>query len=151
LAFTLSSALCAEAQLGIVDCIGQGEIRTSHAQGVVVDPTGIPVPSVVVSLYAAGTGKLKSTTGPNGKFSIEAPEGQYRFKVEASPFAGPDTELRLGRDLISVLHPNELHVVLGLAGSFCPWVATSDRAFKREINSNKQRLQEKVQKNATQK
>ena len=137
-------------QFGIVDCFGQGKAITSRVQGMIVDPTGVPVPGARISLTAEGKPILETRSGSDGRFSLKAPAGQYIFRVDVAPFAGPEIELDLGKDLASLLHPNSMHVILGL-GSFCPWVTTSDRNLKRETELNKQRLKESTQKNATQK
>jgi len=66
-------------------------------------------------------------------------------------FQTSQTELNVGEDLIGLVHPSDLHVILGLNGSDCAWVTTSQKEFKQIVNSNKKRSEESVQRNATQK
>jgi len=136
-------------QFGIVDCFGQGRVLASRAQGMIVDPTGVPVPGARISLTAEGKPSLETRSGSDGRFLLKAPAGLYIFRVDVAQFAGPEIELDLGKDSTSLLHPNSMYVMLGLAGSFCPLVTTSDRMLKRETELNKQRLKESTQNNAT--
>ena len=76
--FVLTIACHAE---GIVDCVIQGRVRTPSVRGIVVDPTGVPVPDTLVVLEANGEKVRQAKSGTDGKFNLSAPAGTYSFKV----------------------------------------------------------------------
>jgi hypothetical protein len=119
-------------------------------RGVVVDPTGVPLSDAIVSLSGDTNSKFETKSDAEGGFSLRVPDGHYTFKVEMKMFAGPEIGLDVSRDVANVIHPKYLKVLIGLPGSFCPWVTTDDKQFKYEIAENKKRLQESAKKNATQ-
>jgi hypothetical protein len=55
----------------------------------------------------------------------------------------------MSKDPVSTDHPSDLRVILGMAGSFCPWVTTGQRGFQKIVRANKKRLKEATQTNAT--
>ena len=138
-------------QFGIVDCFGQRNVRTADVRGIVVDPTGTPVPNAEILMSEDGVPKMRAISDSQGRFRLNVPAGTYIFKVEFEPFAGPEIGLDVGRDLTNFFRPEEMKVLLGIRGSFCPWVTTNDRKFTHEIAQNRKQLEESAKQNATQK
>jgi hypothetical protein len=141
---------------GIVDCFGQPRVQVSRLMGTVFDPTGVPVPGAEVQLFpAAGFQNprvkplVETTTDDAGNFRLDSKPGTYMFEVKSPAFEGTQVEIDLGRDLVNTLHPARLYVMLGLAGSFCPWVTISKRGFEHEVEINQKRLDSKSTENTT--
>ena len=133
---------------GIVDCIGQSKIQASRLVGTVFDPTGVPIPGAQVQLFPAAALQdpglkplAETTTDEAGFFRLDSKPDAYMLAVKSPAFVGPQVEIDLGKDLVSTLHPTKLYVILGLAGSFCPWVTRSKRGVEHEIQLNKRRLE----------
>ena len=137
-------------QFGIVDCVSQAKLTASRLVGVVVDPSGVPVPHANVSITANENARIATVTDSKGRFSLNAPAGEYLLVVKATPFVSAEVGVRLGRDVAGIVHHNDLYVILGLAGSFCPSITTSVKAFRRTVRDNNNRMQESAKKNATQ-
>ncbi len=135
----------------IIDCVTQGKVQARDVRGMVVDPTGFPAPGAVVTLESDGSQTREAETDAEGRFHLNAPAGQYKFKVTFHEFIGVAVDLQTGRDLSNAFSRDDLHVVLGPFGSFCSLVTTSHREFTRRIEANKQQLRGKIQNNATQK
>jgi hypothetical protein len=66
---------------GIVDCVIQGRVQTPSVRGIVVDPTGVPVPDAHLVLEENGEMAGQAATDTDGKFNLNASAGTYRFKV----------------------------------------------------------------------
>ncbi|HME57577.1 MAG TPA: carboxypeptidase-like regulatory domain-containing protein [Terracidiphilus sp.] len=133
-----------------VDCISPKLLKVSRVQGQVFDITGAAVPGVVVSLVQDGKSTAQFHTGSNGEFQFKPAPGLYLLKAEVPAFQRASVELKVGRDLWNLLHPSTLRVIVGLYGSFCPWVTTSNREFQKMVRANNQRLKEHTETNATQ-
>jgi len=144
------SAHVAHAQ-GIVDCVYPGRVSVSSVQGQVFDPFGAVVPGVVITLVDQHDATLHTTTDGQGRFHLSTSPGKYRFKAIYPMFQTGQTELNVGEDLIGVVHPSDLHVILGLDGMYCAWVTTSRKEFQQIIKDNKKRSEESTQRNATEK
>ena len=143
-------------RFGIVDCFGQRKVRVSRVVGKVFDPTGVAVPGAKILLSGVGeymqpnaNPASESIADNAGRFVIKAVPGDYMLEIETPAFVSPHVEIDLGRDLVSFAHPENLYVMLGLSGSFCPWVTTSRRAFDREVRLNRKRLQNTGPESAT--
>jgi len=136
---------------GIVDCVYPGHVVVSRVQGQVADPFGVAVPGVTVTLVDKRGSTLRATTDSQGRFSVDASPGEYSFKAALSNFQASQTQLNVGEDLAGLFHPSNLHVILGMAGSFCPWITTNESEFRSNISRNKKRSEESTQRNATQK
>ncbi|MGO8758835.1 MAG: carboxypeptidase-like regulatory domain-containing protein [Terracidiphilus sp.] len=134
-----------------VDCVYPGRVSVPRVQGQVFDPLGTAVPGVVVKLVDQRGSTLQATTDGQGRFRLAAPPGEYSFTAVLPMFQTSQTELSVGEDLAGLVHPRNLYVVLGMAGTFCPWVTTSEKEFRNIINGNKKRSEESTQRNATQK
>lgn len=143
-----SSLICAQ---GIVDCVYPGHVAVSRIEGEVFDPFGVVVPGVVVSLVSEQGSTLQTKTDNEGRFRLAASAGNYSFRAVFPMFQASQTELSVGEDLAGLVHPSNLRVILGMTGSFCSWVTTSQKEFRNIINSNKKRSEESAKKHATQK
>jgi hypothetical protein len=147
---TLSLPQFAHTQ-GIVDCVYPGRVSVSRVEGQVFDPSGTVVPGVIITLADERGSKIQTTTDGQGRFRLAASPGEYSFTAVVPMFQTSQTRLNVGEDLAGLFHPSNLRVILGMAGSFCPWVTTSQREFRDVISSNKKRIEEAAQGNATQK
>lgn len=136
---------------GIVDCVNPATLNVSRVKGQVFDPTGVVVPRVAVSLTSEQGTNLTAISDREGRFRFPAATGRYQLKSALPMFQPAAVELDVGKDAVRLINPSDIRVILGLAGSFCPWVTTSNREFQRIIRANKKRLKETVQYNATQK
>ncbi len=145
---TLNARSSATAQ---VDCISPAPITVSRVQGQVFDPTGAVVPGVVISLVGEGGSTLQVTTDQQGRFQLSVSPGRYILKAVVPMFQMAAIELNVKEDVNALNPSGELRVILGLGGSFCPWVTTSNREFQQIIRANKKRIEESAQRNATQK
>ncbi len=134
-----------------IDCITPAKLSVSQVRGQVFDPFGIPVSDATVSLVSRNGKSLETTSDETGRFALDAPLGLYFLKVEQQGFALSSTELYVGRNLWTTIHRQELRVMLGFAGSYCPWVTTSKREFLTAVQANIKRLKDTFQTNATQK
>jgi len=147
---SLPLSLSAHSQ-GIVDCVSPSHISVSRVQGQVFDPSGVAVPGVTVSLVDKRGARQEIETDSQGLFHIEALPDSYEFKAAQRSFETASAGLYiLGREDVGP-RPDYLYVVLGMGGSFCPWVTASKHEFQRIIRDNKKRMREAAQQNATQK
>ncbi len=135
----------------IVDCVYPGHVLVSRAQGKVVDPTGVAIPGAAVAFADDHGVTLQTKTDNRGMFRLAARPGMYSFKASFPMFEPAHADLEVGRNLVRLVRPSDLHVILGLGGSDCAWVTTSQRKFKQIIESNKKRSEVAVQKDATKK
>lgn len=133
-----------------VDCVSPRTLKVSRVQGQVFDISGNAVPGVVVSLVQDGKPTAQFHTGSNGEFQFKAAPGRYVLKAVVPAFQSTSVELEVGSDLGNLFHPSTLYVIVGLQGSFCPWVTTSNREFQKIVRANNQRLKEHAETNATQ-
>ncbi len=143
-----SSLICAQ---GIVDCVYPGHVAVSRVQGRVFDWSGTIVPGVVVTLVDERGSKMQTTTDSQGHFHLAPSPGEYSSTAVFPMFQTSQTKLNVGEDLVGLAHPSNLFVIIGMAGSFCPWVTTSQKEFRNIISGNKKRIEEAAQRNATQK
>ena len=134
-----------------VDCVQNRTSKVSDIQGVVVDPFGIAVPAATVTAWDQNGHVASTQTNAVGRFSIRTSKGKYEFKASMHAFEDGKVELIVRRNVFSSLRHEQLYVILGLAGSYCSWVTTSDKDFEYNIRANKKRSKEFEQKNATQK
>ena len=135
---------------GIVDCVFPGHIAASRVQGEVVDPFGVAVPGVTVTLVDEQGSRQQTSTDSEGRFRLSTQPGKS-FEATFPNFQRSQTVLSVGEDAAGLLHPRNLHVILGLNGSYCAWITTSEKEFHQIISSNKKRSEESAQRNATQK
>jgi hypothetical protein len=134
-----------------VDCVYPGHVTVANVRGRVFDPLGALVPGVVITLVDEHNQKLQTTTDAAGRFHIDTSPGNYSFEAVSPPLQTSQTNLSVGKDLIGLVRPSDLHVILGLNGSYCAWVTTSRKELNQIITGNEKRSQESVQKYATQK
>jgi hypothetical protein len=132
-----------------VDCVYPGHVAASRVDGQVYDSFGTVVPGVAITLTDERGSKLEAKTDDQGRFRIAAASGKYSFKATFAMFETSQTSLDVGADLAGLLHPSKLYVILGLNGSNCPWVTTSQKKFRQIVNSNKKRSEESSQQHAT--
>jgi Carboxypeptidase regulatory-like domain len=132
-----------------IDCIGQPTIHLSRLQGTVFDPSGVPVPTVEISLVQDGQIVEKATTAEDGNFDLKAPAGNYELRVRSAYFRAIPLRIHLGTDFHTIFHPGELRWILEISGLNCSWATTSATAFDKEIQRFKERLKRDAQKNAT--
>jgi hypothetical protein len=123
----------------------------SRVRGRVFDPFGIVIPGVSIKLVDNQDTSLQTTSDARGYFRLAARPGEYSFKATFQPFQTSQAELDVGEDLVSLVRRSDLKVILGLGGSDCAWVTTSQKEFRQIISSNEKRVKESAEKNATQK
>ena len=65
--------------------------------GTVLDPSGAALDGAQITLQAAapGTPTARATSGPEGRYEVSAPPGNYRLRVTRASFAPYELELRL--------------------------------------------------------
>jgi Carboxypeptidase regulatory-like domain len=123
------------AQYGIVDCVMQRKLVVARVQGQVFDPSGIPVPGVLVALSRDGMQIAETTTGPNGKFALNLASGSYHFRAKLRGFEATTADLDVGRDIANLVHRKTLKVILALPAMDCPWVTTSNKELRQLVRS----------------
>ncbi len=140
---------------GIVDCVSPAHVTVVRFQGQVFDPGGTGVPDVKISLvHELGElgATMQLTADEQGRFQLDVLPDRYNFKAIDPLFQTASGQLTiLGREDGGRKRPDFLYVVIGMAGSFCPWMTTSKSKFERVIRANKRRMKEAAQQNATQK
>jgi len=134
-----------------VDCVMPAPLTVSRVQGQVFDWTGTGVPGVAITLVSRSGAMMRTTAGQEGRFQIPVPPGQYFFKAIVPMFQTASGKLTVREDTDGHVRPSYLYVIVGMGGSFCPWMTTSKREFRKIILDNKKRLKETAQKHATQK
>ena len=131
-------------------CPAPRNLAVSQIRGQVFDAFGIPVPGAAVLLLGIH-GELQTAADAKGLFQLNVPPGRYVMKVDAEGFQFSTFEVKVGRNLRTILRPQKLNVILGFSGSYCPGVTTSRREFLDTTGANLKRLKETSQKDATQK
>jgi hypothetical protein len=131
-------------------CPAPRNLTVSQIRGQVFDAFGIPVPGAAVLLLGIH-GELQTAADAKGLFQLNVPPGRYVMKVDAEGFQFSTFEVKVGRNLRTILRPQKLNVILGFSGSYCPGVTTSRREFLDTTGANLKRLKETSQKDATQK
>ncbi|HEV2174692.1 MAG TPA: carboxypeptidase-like regulatory domain-containing protein [Nitrospira sp.] len=124
------------AQYGIVDCIEQKKLIVPRVQGQVFDPTGIALPDAAISLWPDGRPIVQLKSDAKGQFYFKVESGHYILKATYPGFAITTAELEVGKDVVSILHPEALRVILALPGLNCPWVTTSNKEFKELVRKH---------------
>jgi Carboxypeptidase regulatory-like domain len=124
-----------------VDCV-YPKLHLSSLYGLVVDPSGSPIPGAQVSLSRNGNDENKTTTDSMGRFSFKSISGQYEFQVTSTGFSKAWSRVDIGFDLRSLTHPNTLRVILGIGYDTCNILTTSNREFQKAIRANNKRVQE---------
>jgi hypothetical protein len=140
---------------GIVDCVSPRRVYALRLKGVVIDPTGAPIPNAKLSIEANGKMLGTASSNSDGSFSLKSKPGVYTLKVGLSDahdvFDPLSVELHSGMSVRTLFRPGQLRVILGIRYMDCTWATTSRKEFEYEIRSNKGRLKESEQNNATQK
>ncbi len=131
-------------------CPAPRQLAVSQIRGQVFDAFGISVPGAAVLLLGIH-GELHIAADAKGQFQLNVPPGRYVMKVDAEGFQSSSFEVKVGRNLLTMLRPQKLNVILGFSGSYCPGVTTSRREFLDTTGANLKRLKETSQKDATQK
>jgi len=134
------------------DCFGYKTLFVSRVQGRVFDQMAEPVANVEVSLMRDGNVVGEVRTDANGRFTINAVDGEYKLYAKAPGFMSAYAVLNVGSDLMHALHPSNLWLILGV-GMYepCPSSTTSHRQFLQIVRPYKQRFQGIDQNHATQK
>ena len=132
------------------NCPAPRNLAVSQIRGQVFDAFGISVPGAAVLLLGIH-GELQTAADAKGQFQLDVPPGRYVMKVDAEGFQSSTFEVKVGRNLRTILRPQKLNVILGFSGSYCPGVTTSKREFLDTTGANLKRLKETSQKDATQK
>jgi hypothetical protein len=148
LCFILAFSVCTFDSIyaqGIVYCVYPGRVAASRVQGQVCDPFGVAVPGVAIALVDERGSALRADTDSQGRFRLAVSPGKYSFKAVLPMFQSSQTELNVAKDLTGIVRPSELHVILGLNGSYCAWVTTSQKGFQQIISGNKKRFEEIAQ------
>ena len=147
----LLAALSSAAGAQIVDCVSPNKIYVSHAKGRVFDFNGVPVPDAALTLSAEGRQPAETKTDTAGRFDFRVPAGEYTLSGEVGPLEATEIRLVVGKDLWNTVRPKNLIVIFGIRWMFCSWATTNEQEYRYEINSNRKRIEESAQRNATQK
>jgi len=114
-----------------------GPERLSHVEGIVVDPLGLAVPNIEVSLVKPDTVtiKLSTRTDQSGAFHFDHVKGDYFFRVARSKFAPAERAIVVTDEIVTALERKKLYVILGPGAckDECSSVLTSKRDFDRAI------------------
>lgn len=133
-----------------VDCV-YPTLHLASLHGLVVDPSGNPIPGAQVSLSRNGNDENKTTTDSMGRFSLKGVSGKYDLRVAFKGFDEGWSPVDIGLDLRSLFHPNTLRVILGVGNDTCNTLTTNNRAFQDKIRPSNNRPKEIEETNATQK
>jgi hypothetical protein len=134
-----------------VDCVQNRRIVAERVAGQVVDPFGVGIPEAKISLSDQAGHQFETRTGPDGKFSLAADAGQYKFEASLPNFQAADVDISLQQGVWNSFHRRDFHVILGLFGMYCPWVTASSRDYENNVRANIKRSKESAQNNAAQK
>jgi Carboxypeptidase regulatory-like domain len=124
---------------GIVDCVDPSLIRVTRIQGHVLDPSGVPIPTAVVSLSRDEKVIATTQTGEAGDFSIRVPAGEYEVRIKAKNFDQLHFRVLSGEDVSSVFRRSDIRAVLSIAHISCPWATTSNKEFQQELKISRKR------------
>jgi hypothetical protein len=138
-AMVLQSPRIARSQ---IDCVQNHTLNVREISGVVFDPSGEIVPSSTVSAIDQKGHAVTTRSGSDGKFALQVPLGRYELRAELNGFERSQVNLIVRRSIWNVLQKRRLYVILGLPGSFCPWVTVSKKDFESNISANNKRLKE---------
>ena len=97
-------------------CPPPRSIAVSQIRGQVFDAFGIPVPGAAVLLLGIH-GETQAAADAKGQFQLNVPPGRYVMKVDAEGFQFSSFEVKVGRNLGTLLRPQKLNVILGFSGS----------------------------------
>src|SRR5437879_3513945 len=127
----------------LVPAIGRAQNWTSSLEGVVLDPTGSPIPGASVGLHNPATGLTRhAVTNDSGVYSFPLlPVGAYEIEVLKPGFA-PKT---LSGLMLEVAKTLRIDITLDLArsqtslrvGSQAPLVETASPALGDEIDNRR--------------
>ena len=113
--------------------------RLTHVHGIVVNPTGHPVPDLKVTLVRDENTRAETRTGSTGAFSFDrVPAGSYMFQIARSQYAPAARDIIVTDEIVTHLERKKLYVILGPSAcqDECSAVLTSSREFDRTIRKN---------------
>ena len=114
-------------------CVSQRNIHVAALRGQVFDPSGVPIPGVVLTISKDGHTVSSWKSNINGGFDLKGFSGEYEIHAESPGFMPFSLSTEVGSDLSTLLHPKSLKVILGLGGTTCGFATTSQRQFKNEV------------------
>jgi len=99
---------------GVTSSGTRGAVKVQHFRGVVVDPSGGPVPGAKIGILRQGTPGmlLESSSGSDGSFSLDLADGEYWAFVRE-----PGFRTRILRFVISMQGTESLSVPLQIGDS----------------------------------
>jgi hypothetical protein len=138
LAMTTLAAMGLPVQ-GQVDCVDPNVISVARIHGHVFDPSGIPIPTAVVSISQDEKPIATSQTGKAGDFSFRIPPGSYDVRIQAKGFDQLHFRVSNGKDVASLFRRSEIRAILSIAHGSCPWATTSNKEFQQELKISRKR------------
>jgi hypothetical protein len=125
-----------------VDCVLNHTLKVREISGVVLDPSGEAVSTSTVSAIDQKGHGVTAQTSSDGRFALQVPQGRYELRAELNGFEPGQANLMVRRNVWNVFPKRQLYVILGLPGSYCPWVTASKKDFEYNIRANSKRLKE---------
>ena len=113
--------------------------RLTHVHGIVVNPTGHPVPDLKVTLVRDDKTVAETRTGSTGAFSFDhVSAGSYIFRIARAQYAPAARDIIVTDEIVTHLERKKLYVILGPSAcqDECSAVLTSRREFDRTIRKN---------------
>ncbi|HVU47158.1 MAG TPA: carboxypeptidase-like regulatory domain-containing protein [Terracidiphilus sp.] len=136
---------------GIVDCVWPAPIHLSRIVGKVVDPSGVPIPDVNLTLWKDSEKVVSAKSADDGTFRMRVPSGTYLLRAEKQYFDSLHLEVHIGNDMYHFVRPSFLNVILGMKTITCTWATTSRAEFEHELQHYKSRVSGTKEEDATQK
>jgi Carboxypeptidase regulatory-like domain len=132
----LASATFVTAQIDV-----PGPERLSHVEGRVVNPVGLSVADVEVTLVRDNKIAYQIRTDKSGEFRFDHVSGQFTFRVARSEYSAAMREIVVTDEVVTVLERKKLYVILGPGAckDECSSVLTSKREFDRAIREKNKR------------
>ena len=126
---------------GQVDCVQNHRLTVREIMGKVVDPFGTAIPGATIEAVGGNDYRFTTKTDKNGEFALPASPGKYKLAVKLRMFQSAKVDLVVNHNILKARH-GKLYVILGLAGSYCPWITTSKKELEYSIHSNEKRAKE---------
>ena len=126
-------------------------VRTARLHGHVFDPFGTPIPDASVRVLLNDKIAGETRTDDRGRFDLNIASGEYSLDVRMNGLMALTQQIKIERDLRTLLFPRDVKIMLGLGGFDCPFATTSSRQFRYEIKLSNDRMKESSKNHATQK